>query len=137
MGWLAALLSLGFTLLGGGLFIAVGGGLAAAALLFQVKRKSRQSLASRPLWKLSSLAFLAGLLLGSFLQLSIGGPSPVTSAIGVPLFVIVYTLLLRFRMAEPFAKEGWLWHTPVMAFVSSAFALMAMTLLMAVLKFLV
>lgn len=136
MGWLAALLSLGFTLLGGGLFIAVGGGLAAAALRFLVKRQTGQVLAFRLLWKLSALAFLLGLLLGSILQLSIGGPSPMTSVIGVPLFVVVYSLLLRFRIAEPFAGEGWRWRTPGMAFASSTFALVTMALLLVVLKFL-
>lgn len=120
MGWLAGLLSLGFTLLAGCIFIGLGAAFASLTLQFAGTRFGAGKLPYRRLWKLSSLAFLVGLLLGSVVQIALGGPSSLTPVVAAPLYLLFYVQLLRRQMPDPFASAGWRWRTPAMVVLATA-----------------
>lgn len=120
MGWLAGLLSLGFTLLAGCIFIGLGGAFASLTLQFAGRRFGAGKLPYRRLWKLSSLAFLVGLLLGSAVQIVLGGPSPLTPIVAIPLYLLFYVQLLRRQIPEPFANAHWRWRTLGMVVLATA-----------------
>lgn len=117
MGAMAGLVALGATLLIGMVFVGAGGALA-AAVLQRLPRRGAPGLPFRPLWRVAALAFLVGLLLGNGLTWLWGGPSPVTTLIGLPLYLVFFSWLLRQRFPLAYATRGW-WHTLSQVFLAT------------------
>lgn len=103
MGWLVALLALGLNLLVGILFVVVGAALAAFAICWLTARIHASRPDFRRTWKLSLLVFFVGMIVGNILQLSLGGPSPLSAIIGLPIHVVVYALVLKWKLGAPYA----------------------------------
>lgn len=117
MGGLAALVALGATMIAGAMFAATAGAVAALAL----QRLTRDSVGSpgfKPLWRVASVAFFAGLLLGNVLQWLAGGPSPVTTLVGLPLYLLCFSMLLRRRFPQSYGAGRW-WVAPAHALIAT------------------
>lgn len=110
MGWLAALLSLGFTLLAGSVLVLLGAVFAAWTLQLLLIRLKADKPPFKRAWKLSCLALLSGFILGQAFQLAFGGPSPLVPLFSVPIYLFIYVGLLRWKLPNPFAQAGWRWH---------------------------
>lgn len=106
MGGVAALVALGATLVAGLFFIAAGGALA-ALILQRFPRPNASPLPFRPLWKVTSLTFFLGLVLGNVLHWLGGGPSPVVTLIGLPLYLALFSWLLRRRFPQSYGCRPW------------------------------
>lgn len=105
MGWLAGLLSLGITLILGVVFALVGALLAAMPVRWITARLQAPEPSFKRAYQVSLITYFCGLLSGSLLQLTLGGPSPLTSALGVIVHVILFSLLLRRMIGQPYV--GW------------------------------
>lgn len=107
MGWLAALLSLGFTLLAGLVLVIFGAVFATWTLQALAVRLKADKPPFKRTWKLSCLALLSGFVLGQTFQLAFGGPSPLVPLFSVPIYLAIYVGLLRWKLPTPFALAGW------------------------------
>jgi hypothetical protein len=117
MGGMAALVALGATLIAGAIFVATGGAVA-ARVLQGLTRGSIDSPTFKPLWRVTSVAFFAGLLLGNVLQWLVGGPSPITTLIGLPLYLLIFSMMLRRRFPQCYGARRW-WVAPTHALIAT------------------
>ncbi|CBL44513.1 hypothetical protein HDN1F_09300 [gamma proteobacterium HdN1] len=141
MHWLAALLFLCFNLFMGALFCAISGAVASGFLLmiqkyFVTQRhlddssECSDTLRFKPLWWASSLVFAGGLLLGGILRFLLGEPSIVTSLIGIPIFIALFSLVLYRKFPLQFGNDGWHWRTPLLAFAAMLISVFSITALL-------
>lgn len=118
MGAMAGLVAVGATLLAGLVFVATGGALTAAIL--RRMPGAGTTLPFKPVWRVAALAFFAGVLLGNGLTW-LWGPSPATTLIGLPLYLLLFAWRLRVRFPGEFGAQRWrhtLWQVLLATLVS-------------------
>lgn len=128
MGMMAGLVALGATLLAGVVLVA-GGGALTAAILQQLLRRMATPLPFKPLWRIAALALLLCLVLGNVLTLLTGGPSPLVTVIGLPIYLAYFSWRLRKRFPEAFAARRW-WTAPLQALIATLGGFAGLYLLM-------
>lgn len=137
MGWLAALLSLGFTLLAGAVLVLLGAVFAAWTLQGLTVRLKADKPPFKRAWKLSCLALLSGFILGQTFQLAFGGHSLLVPLFSVPIYLFIYVGLLRWKLPTPFAQASWRWQSVGLAVLATLAATVGITVVVGLIGLLV